>query len=337
MKKKILLHKLPVKYQSKVFGSGRWIDGPKMEELEVKLKEYLGVKYLVLTNSGTSALLAAYWALKDEYQTLSVDPYTFPATYQPARLLGYKIQFVRQVGLREPLFSKTGLNVVTHLFGQPSPLLKQAKRFAFIEDACQAFGAIWQGKKVGALGKIGCFSFYPTKFLHGCGHGGCVVTNSLSYFEKMKLFIESGRIQGKMTENIGLNLRMDEIKAEFLLKELEQLEERVKAQRMIAAEFLKVIPTPQPFLDEEKNSRHTYWMFNLVVKERDRFRNFMAKKGIQTAVYYDQDVLPLDQRKRYKDLTSSLVCVPCRWNLTSKEISWIKTALKEWFNNEKDS
>lgn len=331
------MHKLPVKYQSGVFGSGRWIDGPKMRELEVKLKEYLGVKYLVLTNSGTSALLAAYWALKDEYQVLAVDPYTFPATYQPARLLGYKIQFVRQAGLRWPVFSKTGLNVVTHLFGQPSPLLKRSERFAFIEDACQAFGAIWQGKEVGTLGKIGCFSFYPTKFLHGCGHGGCVVTNDPFYFKKMKPFIESGRIKGKMTENISLNLRMDEIKAEFLLKELERLEERVKKQRMVAADFLEVVPLPQPFLEEEKGSRHTYWMFNLMVKERNRFRDFMAKKGIETAVYYDQKVLPLDQREYYKDLTSSLVCVPCRWNLSPKETSRIRAALKEWFDNEKNS
>lgn len=335
--KKISLYKLPVKYKSKVFGSGRWIDGPKMKRLEEKLKDYLGVKYLILTNSGTSALLAPYWALKDEYKVLYVDPYTFPATYQPAKLLGYKIRFVKQIRSKNPTLGKTGLNVITHLFGQPNPLLQKSEGFAFIEDACQAFGAVWQGKKVGTFGKIGCFSFYPTKFFHTCGHGGCVVTDNPVYFGKMKPFVESGRTEGKMTENIGLNLRMDEIKAEFLLRELGKFETRVRIQRSIAKEFLKVIPTPQLFLIEEKDSRHIYSIFNLVLKKRDQFRNFMAKRGIETAVYYNQNILPLDQRANYKELTSSVVCIPCRWNLTSKEVSYIKVALKEWFSNEENS
>lgn len=329
--KRISVYKLDSAYKSKVYNSGKWVDGELIKQFEEKLKKYLNVKYAVLTNNGTSALLAAYWVLKDQFNSLNIDPYTFPASYQPAKMLGYQIKFNRNILVKNPKLSNNSLNTIVHLFGQTNPLLFKTSNKPFIEDACQAFGAEFKGKKVGTFGMMGCFSFYPTKSLHTCGHGGAVVTNDKKLFQKLKVFIESGRVNGQMTENIALNLRMDEIKAEYLLKELSQYEKRIGQQRKLAKELLKILPLPQPFLEETKNTRHIYSVFNMFIKNRDNFRKYMDKAAIDTVVYYGDDILPQNQRSKYKDLTSSIVAIPCRWNLTNEEKSRIKSALKKWF------
>ncbi|MBU0999995.1 DegT/DnrJ/EryC1/StrS family aminotransferase [Patescibacteria group bacterium] len=327
----IPLYRLNSNYSSKVYNCGKWVDGIKIKELEEKIKDFLDIKYIVLTNSGTSALLAAYWVLKDEYKTLNVDPYTFPATYQPAKLLSYEINFVRTILKNNVNLPKNELNVITHLFGQPNQLLAKTRRIPFIEDACQSFGAKYKGKNVGTFGKLGCLSFYPTKPLHTNGHGGAVVTNNKDHFEKLKIFIESGRLNGKMTERIALNLRMDEIKAEFLLYELKNYEKRIACQRQIAQGFKNLITGEQPFLKEDKDSYHVYSVFNILVENRKEFRKYMGKKGIETMIYYNEDILPVGEKPKYLDLTASIVAIPCRWNLTNQEISKIKNALKGWF------
>ncbi|MBC7567002.1 MAG: DegT/DnrJ/EryC1/StrS family aminotransferase [Pedobacter sp.] len=326
----IRLYKLESTRTSAVYASGLWIDGNAMSRLEKDLSEYLGVKHVILTNSGTSALLAAYWVLKSRFATVNVDPYTFPATYQPARLLNYDVKFIRNI-LNEPIkIMSEGLNVITHLFGQPNRLL-DTKAQNFIEDACQSFGAEFEGKKVGTFGLMGCFSFYPTKSLHTCGHGGALVTNDAELYHKAKGFTESGRVNGVMTDTIALNLRMDEIKAEFLVEELKSYDENMGNQRRIAQQFINVIPKPQPFLSERNGDRHVYSVFNLMVDDRNKFRAFFDAKGIETAIYYDTNMLPLAQRANYNDITDHIVSIPCRYSLTSKEVDRLLTALQEWY------
>jgi len=328
---KIPLYKLASQHKSTRYNSGDWIDGIKIKELEEKIKEYLGVKYVILTNSGTSALLACYWVLRDKYRKLSVDPYTFPATYQPARLLNYEINFKRMLFLKHLATTKNELYTITHLYGQPNELVKTINKSVLIEDACQSFGAELNRKKVGTFGLLGCYSFYPTKTLHTCGHGGAVVTDNKDYYEKLKVFIESGRNGGKLTENVALNLRFDEVKAEFLLDELKDYDKRMDIQRDIAKELIPLIPGSQPFLEEQEGSRHIFSTFNIILNNRDKFIKHMKNKGIETKVYYDNDVLPVSVRDEYEDITSSIVSIPCRWNLTMNEISTIRKALEEFF------
>lgn len=328
---RIPLYKLDSNYKSSVYNSGKWIDGVKIRELEEKLKEYLGTKYVVLTNSGTSALLAAYWVLQNEFQEINVDPYTFPATYQTAKLLRYQINFQRTILNEQANHPKAGLSVITHLFGQPNRQLNKIGNQKFIEDACQSFGAEYKNRKLGTFGKIGCFSFYPTKSFHTCGHGGAVVTNDKNYYKKLKLFVESGRIDGKMTQSIALNLRIDEIKAEFLLYELTDYDLRIDKQREVAKKFIKHVPSPQPLLEEKDGERHIYSTFNIITKNRDKLRSYMDALGIDTAIYYGEDILPLQERQKYRDITLSIVSIPCRWNLSTQEVSRIEEALKGWF------
>ncbi|MFZ2024897.1 MAG: DegT/DnrJ/EryC1/StrS family aminotransferase [Microgenomates group bacterium] len=322
-------------YSSKVYNSGCWIDGSYTKELEERLKEYLHVPYVILTSSGTAALLAAYWVLKNKKLPLVVDPYTFPATYQPARMLDYEIIFQRMIMPKQVnpvvLIPEKRMYTVTHLFGQPNVLIEPYAKQLCIEDACQAFGAKYNGQCVGTIGSIGCYSFYPTKTLHTCGHAGAVVTKDERYYRSMKTFIESGRENGKMTNTIALNLRIDELKAEYILKELSQYDKRISLQREIAEEYKQCIPEKQPLVEEIPGNFNIYSVFNLLIKKRDAFRKHMEKFGIQTMVYYNEDMLPVRQRNAYKDITSSIVSIPCRYSLTTKEVKKITFALKAWY------
>lgn len=327
----IPLYSLSSQKKSAVYSSGKWIDGIYTKKVEEKLKNYLKVKHVILTNSGTSALLAAYWLLKKQgHKTIDVDPYTFPATYQAARFLNYKVNFSRLM-LNNNILKPSDIQVLVHLFGQPDDRVNTFPSEKIIEDACQSFGAEINGKKVGTLGEFGCFSFYPTKILHTAGHGGALVFNNSQYFEDAKKLIESGRYQGQLTESIGLNLRIDEIKAEFLLDELKYIDKRIEIQRDIAFQFKKLIPIYQPFLTEKPNQKNVYSVFNLLISKRDEFRLFMKKKNIDTMVYYDKNVLPKKLVNLYDDITNHIVSIPCRWNLSKGEIKIIKEALKEWF------
>lgn len=328
----ILLQKLQSSYQSQVYNSGRWVDGACMKELEEKLKAYLGVKYIVLTNSGTSALLATYWVLKQEFSSITTCPYTWPATYQAARVLNLETRFKRFILPSKVELSSVSLNVLVHLFGQASPLLSQVEGRPFIEDAAQSFGAEYRGQKLGTLGKIGCFSFDPNRTLHTNGHAGAICTNDESYYMALKLFVEGGRFEGKQTDTIALNLRMDEVRAEYLLFELAQYDQRMNLQREIVKDYLSVIPFEQPLLQEEEGDRHIYSVCNLLIEKRDEFREFMSEKKIETAIYLGEEILPNDQRRLFADITSSIVAIPCRWNLNGDEVRKIRQALREWFS-----
>jgi len=333
---KIPVYKIEVNHYSRVYRSGQWIDGKYMRQLENKLKEYLEVDYVILTNSGSSALLAAYWALSDylSQKELLVDPYTFPATYRTAESIGYRLRFKRLLENFQPeLKSPKILKAITHLYGQPQMEILETVSPA-VEDACQSFGATIQinGQihKVGTITDAGCFSFYPTKTLHTCGHGGAVVTNNKSFYRKMKIFVESGRWQGKMTAFPAMNLRMDEIKAEFILKKLRNYDKHTQIRREIAEEYCSVIPSStQKFL---VGKGHIYSIFNLLVSGRDNFRKFLEKKGIETLVYYSEEILPREQRKNYRDITRRIVALPCRHNLKIREVRCIKECLRQWFS-----
>ena len=328
----IRFYKLDSSYISKTYNSGKWIDGIQIKRLEYELQKYLKVKYVILTNSGTSALLASYWALKDEFTQLCIDPYTFPASYQPARMIGFKIRHQRSL-LKNNVELKNNklLYTIVHLFGQPNPLTEQINNNNFIEDNCQSFGAEYNGKKIGTYGRIGCLSFYPTKILHSCGHGGAIITNNESDYLKMKMFVESGRLNGNMTNSIALNLRIDEIKAEYLLFELKKYDQKIDIQRNIANEYREAIMDDQPFLKEEKYCKHVYSVFNLLVENRNKFIDHMKKFGIETMIYYNDYILPVKERPSYQDVTSKIVAIPCRWNLTNEQVKRVKRALKSWY------
>jgi len=131
---------------------------------------------------------------------------------------------------------------------------------------------------------------------------------------------------------MSLNLSIDEVRAEFLLFELAQYDQRMTLQREIVKDYLSVIPFEQPLLQEEDGDRHIYSECNLLMEKRDEFRDFMKEKKIETAIHYGEEVLPADQRRLYSDLTSSIVSIPCSWSLSGDEVRRVRQALREWFS-----
>ncbi len=328
----IRLYKPETSFQSKAQNSGVWLDGPYCKDLKSRISEYLGVKHVLLVNSSTSAFIAMYWLLKQEFSSITVCAYNWPVTYQAARLLNLEIRFKRMLLQEKAELSTNSLNVLSHLFGQASQLLAQSQGKPFIEDARQAFGAEFRGQKVGTFGKMGCLSFSPTMNLYTNGLAAAIVTNDDSYYKELKNFCGATLHQEVSSEGVALDARLDEIKAEFILQQFDAFDQRMSTQREIVNDYLSVVPFEQPLLQEEEGDRHVFSACNLLIENRDEFVDFLKSKGIETKLYYSEVSLPPDQRRIYADLSSSIVAIPCRWNLTGDEVKRIRQALREWFS-----
>jgi dTDP-4-amino-4,6-dideoxygalactose transaminase len=192
-----------------------------------------------------------------------------------------------------------------HLYGHPAemrPILEIANHYGLvvIEDACQAHGATYGGKKTGSFGALGCFSFYPTKNLGGYGDGGMVVTNHLRFYEKLRLLRCYGEKKKYEHRIKGGNSRLDELQAAVLrvkLKYLDQWndERREKANRF--SEKLASLGIVCPL--ERKGARHVYHLYVVRTGKRDALQRFLKKRGMDTLIHYP---IPIHQQKAFKEL-----------------------------------
>jgi len=296
-----------------VLASGRYIGGPVVEGFEQQFATYHGVSECVACNSGTDALFLALRALNigagDEVITT---PFTFFATTEVISAVGAKPVFVdidattfnldvEQIAAA--ITPKTKAIIPVHLFGQPVEMTKLmavaiSHNLAVIEDCAQSTGASWEGKKVGSIGHIGCFSFYPTKNLGGCGDGGAMTTNDPAIATKLRVLREHGSKTRYIHEEIGVNSRLDAIQAAILQIKLRYLDRWNEQRRTIAANYfqsLSQIPSitpPQELLGgvgvwnqytirisgEERNGASA--------KYRDSVRTQLQEKGVGSMVYY---------------------------------------------------
>jgi dTDP-4-amino-4,6-dideoxygalactose transaminase len=328
----ITLNKPLTEFQSKAQTSGVWLDGPFCRELEQKLSEYLGVKHIILVNSSTSAFIAIYWILKQEFSSITACAYNWPVTYQTARLVNLEVRFKRLLLQSKTELASNSLNVISHLFGQANSLLAQSQGKPFIEDVRQAFGAEFRGQKLGTFGKMSCFSFSPSMNLYANGLAAAIGTNDDSYAKEVRNFCGGALSQGISSESVALDLRLDEIKAEFLIQQLHDFDRRMSQQREIVNDYLSVLPFEQPLLQEEQGDRHVFSACNLLIEKRDEFVEFLNNKKIESKIYYSELSIPVDQRRLYADISSSIVAIPCRWNLSGEEVKRIRQALREWFS-----
>jgi len=245
---KILFNRLEQKYiknkkrflkiADEVLGSGRYILGPFVTEFEEKFAEYIGVKYCIGVGNGLEALQIGLMALGigkgDEVITTSLSAV---ATSLAIKAVGAKPVFVDideyyhldADQIEKYINKKTKAILPVHLYGQSADLdkiLKIAKKHKLfvIEDCAQAHGTEYKNKKVGTFGDVGCFSFYPTKNLGAFGDGGCIVTNNKKIADLAKMIRNYG--QKNRYEHIvyGINSRLDELQAAFLLEKLKDLD-----------------------------------------------------------------------------------------------------------------
>ena len=214
-------------------------------------------------------------------------------------------------------------------------VLKLATKYdlSVVEDACQAHGAEYKGKKVCSFGDVACFSFYPVKNLGACGDGGMVTTNDSGLAERIKLLRNYGQSKKYHHDLVGINSRLDELQAAILRVKLSRLDEWNEKRRRLAAlykELLEHTDVVLPF--ENTHARHAYHLFVIRLAERDKCQRLLQKRGIQTLIHYP---IPVHKQKAYiefenaKDLpVTEVICdeilsLPLYPSLTAEEVTYI--------------
>jgi dTDP-4-amino-4,6-dideoxygalactose transaminase len=298
-------HKLEI--AEAIFGvleSGKYINGPRVAAFEAAMAQYVGTAHAVALNSGTDALYLALRALDigpdDEVVTTA---FTFAATSEAIAATGAKPVFVDidpmtfnldPDGIESALTTRTKAILPVHLYGLPADMtqiLEIADRHGLeiIEDCAQAIGAEVDGRRVGSLGTIGCFSFFPTKNLGAYGDGGMITTNDHAVAQRVRKLRAHGAVTKYYHEEVGVNSRLDEIQAAILLAKLRHIESWIERRRRLAARydrFLRILWDIQsPTVPQ--GVRHVYHQYTIRVwSGRDALREFLGNRGIQSTVYY---------------------------------------------------
>lgn len=291
-----------------VLESQQFILGPVVEECERQIAEYCGCRFGIGVSSGTDALLIALMAEGigpgDEVITT---PHTFFATAGSIARAGARPVFVdicpetynldpTQIESRITRSTKAILPV--HLFGQCAAMdavleLARAHGLVVIEDAAQAIGAEYKGRRAGSMGHYGCFSFFPSKNLGGGGDGGMVVVQDAERAEKLKVLRVHGSKPKYYHKLIGGNFRFDALQAAIVRAKLPYLDQWTAARQANARRYRELFEQAGlvekglvglPY--EAPQRRHIYNQFVIRVPRRDELRRFLAEQGIGTEIYY---------------------------------------------------
>lgn len=301
---------------SRVLESGQYIMGPEVKAFEQEVADFCGVKHAIGVGNGTDALLLALDAkgigAGDEVITT---PFTFFATAEVVSQLGATPVFVDidpetynidVEQIRQNINKKTKAIIPVHIFGQPANMdeimsLAEEHDLFVLEDAAQAMGAEYQGKKIGSWGHAATFSFFPTKNLGGYGDGGMIVTNDDELAAQIRILRVHGSYPKKYYHNVlGYNSRLDELQAAVLRVKLRHLntwnDQRREKARMYN-ERLQNLPIKIPV--EAPLRRHIYHLYIVNSIERDELMQYLKDHGVSTGVYYP---LPLHMQEVYQDL-----------------------------------
>ncbi|HXG66965.1 MAG TPA: DegT/DnrJ/EryC1/StrS family aminotransferase [Blastocatellia bacterium] len=304
-----------------VLDSQQFILGPEVKALEREIAAYCDCEHAIGCASGSDALLLALMALGvgpgDEVITT---PFTFFATAGAIVRLGARPVFVDieetsfniDAGLIEKAVTgRTKAILPVHLFGQCADMdvigeLAKKHGFAILEDAAQAIGAEFMGKRAGSLGDVAAFSFYPSKNLGGAGDGGMLTTNAPDLAGKLRYYRVHGAKNKYFHDVVGINSRLDTLQAAILLVKLRHLEDWSQARRANAARYREYFEGSGligkelvKLSNEEAGRYHVYNQFVIRVRERDRLKSYLAENGVGTEIYYP---LPLHLQVCFQNL-----------------------------------
>jgi dTDP-4-amino-4,6-dideoxygalactose transaminase len=300
----------------------QFILGPNVAAFETEVAAYHGLPYASGCANGTDALLLALRALGigpgDEVITT---PFTFIATAEVVALVGARPVFVDICPdtfnidpgkIPAKITSRTKAIIPVHLFGHPADMapimdIAQKHHLKVIEDCAQAFGAKYQGQAVGAIGDVGCFSFFPSKNLGCYGDGGIVITRDEAIASKIKMLRNHGSAVRYYHSEVGYNSRLDEIQAAILRVKLPQIDAANEARRRNATAYCQALAGKDIAPPSERpGCKHVYHQFTIRVKNRKIIADALAGAGSASAVYYP---VPLHQQEvflKMYDLKESL-------------------------------
>jgi dTDP-4-amino-4,6-dideoxygalactose transaminase len=299
-----------------VIDAGAFAGGPFVAKFEKEFAAYCGASHAVGVGNGTDALWFALLALGvgpgDEVITV---PSTFMATAEAISYCGAKPVFVDideniynldPALLEKAITPRTKAIIPVHLFGQCAdmdPILAIGAKHGIpvVEDACQAHGATYKGKRAGTMGAAGCFSFYPGKNLGALGEAGATVTNDAALAAKMQVLRDHGQARKYYHSHIGWNGRMDGIQGAVLSVKLKQLDVaniRRRAHALLYDQLLGdmeeiILPTQAPF------NQSVYHIYAVRIKDRDQVLQSLSEKGISCGIHYP---VPVHLQEAYRFL-----------------------------------
>jgi len=292
---------------AQVIATQQFILGPHVQACERAIAEYCGCAHAVGVSSGTDALLVALMAEGvgpgDEVIT---SPYTFFATAGSIARTGARPVFVdidpatyniNPALIEAAVTPRTKVVMPVHLFGQMadmSPIVAVARRhnLVVIEDAAQAIGAEYEGRRAGTFGEYGCFSFFPSKNLGGFGDGGMVVTNDSARAAKLSALRMHGSTQKYYHELLGGNFRLDALQAAVVTVKLKHLDEWTAARQRNAARYERLFQAAGLLrkgvvvLPKTLATRHIFNQYVIRTPHRDELRAYLSEQGVGTEVYY---------------------------------------------------
>ena len=375
MKRKIPLYKIFTdgddnKAVNKVLQRGMdWAIGHEIAEFEKKIANYIGTKYCVAFNSGTSAGHAALLAININSGEVIVPSFTFISTANWPLMVNAKPKFVdieeENFGLspervKVEITKNTKAIIPIHYGGLPCKIVEinriaRNKKITLIEDCAESFGAKIKGVSVGTFGQMSIFSFAPNKILT-TGEGGAICTDSRKIFEKLQLIRSHGR---KVNENyfktsqlpnyisIGYNWRMSSMTAALGLSQFDKLDMIIQSRRrharFYASKLKKIKEVTLP--DEPKDHLHVYQLFTIQLKNnliRNKLQKFLASRGIITKIFFEPVHLSNFYKKsgfgkkslpNTEKISQTVLSLPIFPGLKSEEIRHVCDSIQEFFEN----
>lgn len=284
-----------------LFATSSFCLGPFVEDFETAVADYLGVRYAVGVNSGTSALhLALIAAGVRQGDKVLVPANTFIATVWAVLYVG-AVPVLCDVEAAssnidaedaERRIDRSAKAIIpVHLYGQPAnmeALMALADRYdlVVIEDAAQAIGARYHGKPVGSFGLLGCFSFYPAKNLGAAGEAGLVTTNDAALAERVKALRNHSQGERYTHTELGFNYRMEGFQGLILRHKLTRLDAWTEQRRSIARYYAAGLAGLPLTLPQVVNSDHVYHLYVILCEQREELRAFLRERGVETGLHY---------------------------------------------------
>lgn len=331
-----------------VIKSGNFVLGPELSEFEKAFADYIGSRFSVGVNSGTGALWLALKALgigpNDKVITVAN---TFIATWEAIALSGASCHFVDidpKTFLLDPqqieknISPETKAIIAVHLYGSPCEMdtiteIAKKHRIFVIEDACQAHGAVYKGKKVGNWGDIGCFSFYPGKNLGAFGDGGAITTNSEQLAEIISMIRNHGQKEKYNHQIFGINDRLDNIQAAVLLPKLKKLDEWNRKRSEIAQDYDQRLGKVFELQLHVRDANPVHHLYTILSKRRNELINELSAAGIPCGLHYPTPIHHQPAFRKFSPEAVSLphseahcantLSLPMHPHLTSAEIQYI--------------
>ena len=345
----------------RVIDNTAFIMGEEVKGFEEEFARYCNVKYAIGTSSGTTALHLALITCGvgagDEVITV---PNTFIATAEVISQCGAKVVFVDideksynldPETLEAAITQKTKAILPVHLYGQPAnltPIIDIAKEhnLKVIEDAAQAHGAEYNGQKVGGIGDVGCFSFYPAKNLGAFGDAGMLVTNNDEIAKKVDMLRNHGRFTKYEHLVEGYNYRLDALQAAILGAKLRHLDKWTDKRRYNANLYNELLQDANVITPKEMDyAKHVYHLYVIRATKRDELQNWLESNGISTGIHYP---IPLHLQKAYEYLghqvgdfpaaekcANEILSLPMYPELKEEQIERIVKAIKRYIEEQK--